>query len=143
MLANERKTNTKAESSAAAGPFGGVKRIKKFGHGFRRDSDAIVLDRDDHTATGHRETDLDTARIAVSGLFSSCATPASIWPMAASFSDWMSCSSRRLRSVTSRPERMTPSILSFSSNNGLKLKRMRRHSACLLRTRSSRDAKLC
>src|SRR5438477_1064866 len=64
MLANERKTNAKAEPSAAAGPFGGVKRIKKFGHGFRRDSDAIVLDRDDHTATGHRETDLDTAGIA-------------------------------------------------------------------------------
>src|SRR5260370_581175 len=54
--------------------------------------------------------------------------------MAASFSAWMSCSSRRLRSVTSRPERTTPSIFPFSSDKGLKLKRIRRQSPCLWRT---------
>ena len=84
-----------------------------------------------------------TPRIAVKGLFNSCATPASIWPIAASFSDWISCSPSRFSSVMSRPERTTPSIFPLSSNSGLKLKRMRRHSPSLCRTRTSRELKLC
>src|SRR5713101_1562432 len=72
-----------------------------------------------------------TPRMAVRGLFNSWATPASICPMAASFSAWMSCSSRRLRSVTSRPERTTPSFSPLASQSGLKLKRIRRHSPSL------------
>src|SRR6266581_235783 len=55
----------------------------------------------------------------------------------------MSCSSRRLRSVTSRPERTTPSMLPCSSDKGLKLKRIRRHSPDLWRARISLDAKVC
>src|SRR5205814_5120666 len=55
----------------------------------------------------------------------------------------MSCSSRRLRSVTSRPERTTPSILPCSSDRGLKLKRTRRHSPDLWRARISIEAKVC
>jgi len=47
--------------------------------------------------------------------------------------DWISCSPSRFSSVMSRPERTTPSIFPLSSNSGLKLKRMRRHSPSLCR----------
>ena len=51
-----------------------------------------------------------TPSTAVSGLFSSWATPAIIWPMAASRSVWINCCSMRLASVMSRAAAMMPSI---------------------------------
>ena len=49
-----------------------------------------------------------TPRIAVSGLFSSCATPDIISPIAASFSFCSFCFSASFASVTSRAEATTP-----------------------------------
>src|ERR1700733_8382310 len=53
----------------------------------------------------------ETPRMAVSGLFNSCATPASICPIAANFSVCWSCCSRCFSSVTSRADATAPMIL--------------------------------